>query len=154
MAEVLANEMVERLLAQAAQEVLETMFFVSVTEESVEETDSAPRLFVELRFRGDPPGLFRLALSQPTAQIVAGGFMGVEQDDDLSADLVRGVIRELANVICGNAVSRLESDSSFDLQAPIEIPAPGSGETLGEAHCRLLLDCGALDLWLSLQHSP
>ena len=152
MAEVLANEMVERLLAQAAEEVLETMFFVSVTDEPVEEAEPGERLFVELRFQGTPPGVFRLALGWPTAQVVAGGFMGAEQDDDLSPAQVKGVICELANVICGNAVSRLESDSSFDLQAPIEIPAPGSGEALGEAHCRLLLDCGALDLWLSLHH--
>jgi CheY-specific phosphatase CheX len=139
-----------QFLRQAAQEVLETMFFVTVLGDAPEDAASPSRLCVQLRFQGSPPGWFRLSLCHAAARSVATGFCGAEAEGDLSEAQVESVVRELANVICGAALSRLESDSAFELQAPEIVPCPGQEDASEGARCSLLLDCGALDLWLSL----
>ena len=140
----------EQFLRQAAQDVLETMFFVIILGDAPDDSAPPARLCAQLRFQGSPPGWFRLSLCHAAARSVATGFCGAEAESDLSEAQVESVVRELANVICGAALSRLESDSAFELEAPEIVPCPGHEDVSEAARCSLLLDCGTLDLWLSL----
>jgi CheY-specific phosphatase CheX len=150
MSDPVSQTQAEQLLRQAAQEVLETMFFVTVLGDATNDTAPASPLCAQLRFKGSPPGRFRLSLSRATARSIAAGFSGAEAEGDLSEAQAEGVVRELTNVICGAALSRLESDSAFELEAPEIVPCSGFGDASETARCSLLLDCGTLDLRLSL----
>jgi CheY-specific phosphatase CheX len=150
MSDAISQSQVEQLLAEAAQKVLETMFFVTVLGNAPEDAEPVPYLWIQVRFQGNPPGRLRLGLWRAAAQSIATGFFGVEAEDDLSESQVDSVVRELANVICGTALSLLESDSVFELEAPELIPDPGPDDSSGAIRCSLLLDCGTLHLWLSL----
>ncbi len=78
---------------------------------------SADGLTVQLRFDGDPPGLFRLGLARAAANAIAADFLG-EDAETLTAKQSQDVARELANMICGAVLSRIESRGSFRLSPP------------------------------------
>ena len=116
-------------LATAVGVVLESMFFV----EAVPATSEAPEaeaVAVEIRFDGDPPGRFQMRLARMAAHSIATDFLGEETwsvSDGQRAD----VAMELANMICGAVLSRLESSACFRLGAPRIVPSnewPGQAE--------------------------
>ncbi len=105
------------LLETATREVLETMFFTSVFGLSPEPVPE-PRFNVRIVFSGSPPGVFRMSVSSTTARSIAANFLGAEREADVNEAQTGNVIRELANVICGHTLSRLESGATFELGSP------------------------------------
>jgi len=116
------------VLAESVHEVLERMFFVDILGEAA---DQAPPsgIAAELIYDGDPPGSFRLDLDVVAAQSAAADFLG-EDPADLSAEQLNEVVCELANMICGSVLSRLESGATFRLSKPRIVPA----ESLSRGH--------------------
>ncbi len=106
------------LLGQTAREILETMFFMSP--EDAVEPNPAPEdlLTAELRFEGALSGWFRIQLQESCARAMAGNFSGVMDPSELSAESVAGVLCELANMVCGATLSRLDPDAIFNLSSP------------------------------------
>jgi hypothetical protein len=105
-------------LHDAVFEVLEKMFFIYATEEDAGDSGAQePALVVELSFDGDPPGVFRLLLPRVAAAGFAADFLG-EEADSLTAREIGEVAKELANMICGAMLSRIESRASFRLSTP------------------------------------
>ena len=99
-------------------EVLEKMFFIEAPDApvcAVVASDLAVR--VEIAFEGDPPGVFRMSLAYAAAALIAADFLG-EDADSVTAHQVNDVAKELANMICGAVLSRIESSASFRLYAP------------------------------------
>jgi CheY-specific phosphatase CheX len=144
---------IEQLLCQTAQEVLETMFFIAVEGATEEAPGPEPRLWFQLHFKGSPPGTFQLGLPAAAANEIASAFLGADSEDDLGEHEAENVLLELTNVICGNALSRLESDSTFDLEAPAPIPDPGLVAESGTARCLVQMDLGTMELRLVLESS-
>ncbi len=112
--------MTERALSEALEtsmaDVLEKMFFIrtlGVPGDSVSLVD----MVAGLKFEGDPPGSFTLRVSKPAACSIAADFLGAEESE-LSEREVSDVVCELANMICGSVLSRVESNSTFRLAAP------------------------------------
>lgn len=151
MPEPILGEECQRLLAESAQDVLETMFFACPAEEPPEEPQTADGPLVEIRFRGNPPGVFQQRLGQRAARELAAGFLGAMDPDEVAGADVENVLRELANVICGRALSRIESDSTFDLGPPEICAEPSPPREGCWAHCLVPLDAGPLEVWLSLE---
>jgi CheY-specific phosphatase CheX len=111
-------------LAQSVSEVLERMFFLGALAASEEPAFQPSRdIFVQVTFDGDPQGVFRMRLARSTANSIAENFLG-EDADKLSSQQSLDVARELANMICGAVLSRIESRVSFRLSTP-EIMPPG-----------------------------
>lgn len=135
------------ILSSAAQQVLETMFFTSVTGER-ETPAEEPAVGARVSFHGAPSGTLGLRLSAGAARTMAGNFLGAEDEGDLTEAEVSEVVRELANMICGAVLSKLESDSTFDIRAP---EALGSEESAAEGATwrSFYLDDGALTMFLS-----
>ena len=107
-----------RELALAGMDVLEKMFFLNAVEQPVEERNTASGdLVAEISFQGNPPGRFRMELPRPAAASIAGNFLG-EDPAELSPRQIDEVTRELANMICGAALSRIESEAVFRLSEP------------------------------------
>jgi CheY-specific phosphatase CheX len=106
------------LLSAAASDVLETMFFTPVMGETeVSLTPPASAVAARLYFAGARPGTFALRVTEPAAASIAANFLGEEVSEPTPGQ-VRDVICELANMICGSALSRLDSEAHFDLGHP------------------------------------
>jgi CheY-specific phosphatase CheX len=153
MPEALNAHELRRLLNKAAQEVLETMFFLSVEEGIEDKPDEGPRLWYSIEFRGNPPGSFQLGMPSWAGRSVAAMFLGLDADEELSSAQVENVLLELTNVVCGNALSRLESSSTFELDQPVAIPEPGDSCPEGTTQRRIPLDTWTLELRLRLAPS-
>jgi|HubBroStandDraft_5_1064220.scaffolds.fasta_scaffold402014_1 CheY-specific phosphatase CheX len=151
------------LLPESAQQTLETMFFVAPdTVSTITERDAGrpagALIAATLSFQGLPHGHFGLLVQEALARTLAANFIGCDESGDLSSGQVTGVIGELANMICGAVLSRLESDASFDLGAPQSIEVggddPGPDFASGTPSiCRLEFPEGALVAFLAFEDS-
>jgi len=119
-----------KALSGAVSGVLETMFFTDVMgEKPGHPASSGPALDARLRFKGARSGEFRVAVAPAAARSVACNFLGAEDESQITETQVGDVICELANMICGSALSRLSGDLAFDLSHP-ELDA-GDGDLAG-----------------------
>jgi len=145
----------DALLAEAAAEVLETMFFTAVC--GVAEPDQSvaePHVAACLGFEGTPSGALTLSVSESTVRALAANFLAPDEDDPLLAPQLGGVVCELANMICGSLLSRVSSEEHFRLSSPELLPEgaacpsgqPSQSLSLGED-----VGDGIIDLWLSLE---
>lgn len=145
------------LLAEAAQEALETMFFAMPDTVSIDpRRPDGEVIAASLAFQGWPHGRFGLVVSTAAARTLAANFIGCDESDDIRPDQMTGVIGELANMICGGVLSKLESDASFDLGAPSAVlvgaEEPGADFTAGmPAICRLEVPEGTLVAYLAFE---
>jgi CheY-specific phosphatase CheX len=138
-------------LAESVREVLEKMFFVDLLEPAGNEGPRPNGIAAQLTFDGDPPGSFRLDLDWPAATAAAADFLG-EDPAGLSQSQIEEVACELANMICGSVLSRLEGTATFRLSKP-EIarePAPAPPATL-VSHFRTSVGDGALRAEIRLE---
>lgn len=109
----------ERDCTAAALEVIESMFF-EVPVETPEMRDLAPEGAVAARalFGGDLSGSFLLACQAWTARRLAASFLGRDDEATVETDQVNLVVCELANMVCGNALSRMEPHGRFQIGTP------------------------------------
>ena len=106
-------------LSVATREVLETMFFMDVLSETDEPPEGSPgTIEARLRFAGERPGEFRIAVTADAARSIATNFLGLDDERALQDSQVGEVAGELANIICGSVLSRLSCDRAFDLSHP------------------------------------
>ena len=123
-----------RALAESIVQTLDAMFFTSCLGEP--EARVAPRfeLAAQVAFDGRPPGRLTLRVDQAAARSIAAGFLG-EEEDAISERQVSDVVCEMANVICGAALSRIEGAEEFRLGAPRMVePAAADARRGGVAH--------------------
>jgi CheY-specific phosphatase CheX len=108
---------IQAALESAVEEVLETMFFTAVlgsaagpppheSQRTATATGEKRDLTAELSFQGDLAGRVLISVSSNLARVIAASFLGSEEDD-VSDSQTCEVICELANMICGSALSRL-----------------------------------------------
>lgn len=107
---------VEQALGEAVEEVLEKMFFTGGLEAPPEET-APDEVAVRVEFEGSPPGKLELAISRPAARAIAADFLA-EDEAELTEAEAEEVVCELANMICGAMLSRVEGEALFRLAAP------------------------------------
>ncbi|MBM3757422.1 MAG: chemotaxis protein CheX [Acidobacteria bacterium] len=129
----------------AARDVLNVMFFSDVLEDA--DAPPAPRpetMQVYVKFEGDGVGEFRMEIDDPTAESLAGSFLGAEPGSAPSPDEVQQVMGELGNMVCGAFLSRYEKDGLFSLSSPT-IERAGAAMPSGVARSLQLLD-GTMEL--------
>src|SRR5271165_6215349 len=97
-------------LAESLDEVLEKMFFVRSLGELAGPA-SGPVTAAHLTFEGDPPGSLTLRMTPAAARSVAADFLG-EEEAELSPKQIGEVVCELANMICGSVLSRVERNTT------------------------------------------
>lgn len=130
---------VRRALQDAVCEVLEKMFFAETMGELPFPAPSAGEIMVELGFQGEPSGSFLLRMTSQAARQIAADFLGIDQCD-ITETQTSEVIRELANMVCGSVLSRVESSAPFHLGPP-RIVTPELGTALffsNVSYCVLL----------------
>jgi chemotaxis protein CheY-P-specific phosphatase CheC len=148
---------VHRLLSESAQKAIETMFFAMPDSVSMDAGRPPGALIAaSLTFQGTPPGRFGLWVSNEVARALAGNFIGYDDAALLAPDEVTGVIGELANMLCGVALSELESQSNFELSTPesayilADEPAPDYAAG-SPTVCRFEFPEGALAFFLEFE---
>jgi len=149
---------IQAAMAVAVEEVLETMCFASVLASAEgaappEADDGSPAITTALHFEGSPSGEFRLGVPVKLARVVGAGFLGREETD-VSDSQAEEVVCELANMICGTVLSRLESKATFQITHPeVTQFEPGAGFD-GDSTCRWFdLGDGILTVSLGLQQA-
>ena len=141
----------DQMLSDALAEVLESMFFTSVVGDSEPcEHSPEPWISAQLTFHGHAPGRFGVRVPWATGRKVAASFLGTEEDM-LSEERVEEVICELANMLCGSVLSRLEKETHFVLSQP-GIETPEAVHPTDATACRAFqLEEGPLAVWLELE---
>ena len=104
-------------LRDSVNEVLEKMFFAVTLGEAPDAGPAADDIAVEVSFEGERPGVMCLRLTAAAAHEIAADFLGIDAAD-ISWTQVSEVVRELANMICGSVLSRVESAVVFRLGVP------------------------------------
>ena len=150
---------VERQLTAAAEEVLETMFFASIEESSADGATHAStdrigtdRIGAAVSFHGTCEGHLAVSLDRDAAQCLAASFFGDGEDGDCGdTGECASVMAELANMVCGSMLSRLEKKAIFCLETPEALPV--GAEAGGWIEKDLVLENGLLRLAFSLTTS-
>ncbi|BBM83184.1 response regulator [Candidatus Uabimicrobium amorphum] len=74
-------------------------------------------IVVELSFSGDFNWMYILNISNEVAIAIADAM--VELEDDISQDVLLEVAGEFVNIVCGNAISKLDNNNiKFDMKPP------------------------------------
>jgi CheY-specific phosphatase CheX len=116
-------------LATAMDSVLEQMFFVmDLAETETGGASSTSSLHARVRFAGEPSGWLDVEVEREAAMAMAADFLAVDAAD-LTAAQVQDVVLELANMLCGAALSRLEEGGLMRLSAPEALPGPETPDT-------------------------
>jgi CheY-specific phosphatase CheX len=111
-----------KAMKTSISEVMETMFFLPV---EPGETAAYPRagqdqqeiMACRLTFSGDISGHVILAAPESLIQELAQNFMG-EPEDQLTREHLSGTLKEMLNMICGNALRRIDVKTPFELGIP------------------------------------
>jgi hypothetical protein len=136
-------------LSGAVAEVLERMFFLEGLTEAPEPPPEAETVLVYLSFEGNPPGCFEMRLAREAASNIAADFLGEDRTaltDQQSTD----VTLELANMICGAVLSRIESNAAFRLGVP-RIAAEKTGQKGPKEETRYTVETGSGTLTAAIQ---
>jgi CheY-specific phosphatase CheX len=116
------ENLVEQALVRATGDVLEQMFFAGCLGELPADQIGDPAIAVRMAFDGERRGVLALRISTAAARTLASDFLGADTEDGPDEAQVREVVKELANMICGHALSTLER-SPLRLAAPRIVPA-------------------------------
>jgi hypothetical protein len=142
----------EQLLGSAAEEVLETMFYSAVFGPGTEEADG-PYLSAAVRFEGTRNGLLDVSAPQSTATTLAAAFLG-ESTDSVADAQVPAVIGELANVMCGVVLARVEQGGNFAIAPPQVSRTDGPLAMPGGVRQIFEIEEGTLAIGLTLEPVP
>jgi CheY-specific phosphatase CheX len=143
----LDREVLLDAVTTAVNQAMEAMFFDAA--EPVAECDccaGSEIITVCLWFHDAMDGEFLLATPLPGAMALAASFMGLD-NDEVERTNAEQTLCELANIICGSALSRLEPSSELRLSPPMMTPRRCDGENGAMyQHYRLLDGCLAVSL--------
>ena len=119
-------------MKDSISEVLEQMFFLPIDFIDPQQPpadaswDHSAIIGTTLAFSGLPSGRFRLTMPKTLAMAVTADFMGI-QPETLSDEQVSGTVKEMINMLAGNALSAYAPQAVFDLQLP-EMLLPAADE--------------------------
>jgi hypothetical protein len=147
---------VQAVLVLAVEEILEIMYFQTVLA-SAEGTappnadSDGPSLTAEVRFQGNRSGRFRVGVPIKLARLLGAAFLGRDEAEVSDSDAAE-VVCELANMICGSVLSRLERQATFEITHPVLIPPEQGVSFEGDSASRWFdLEDGMLAVSLELQ---
>jgi CheY-specific phosphatase CheX len=139
-------------LSDSIPEILGTMFFSDVMEDCEDAAAAAEPLAVSLFFQGPLSGDFRLRIDLPAARLLAASFLA-EEEDALAPAQMEEAICELANMICGGALTRLQPDALYSLSHPEVVRVGDSllSDGVVMTHHTVCLDGGRLTAYLAFR---
>jgi hypothetical protein len=144
------------LIPEFCSEVIDSMFFAAVNGSGpraampVSLLDGPPFLAFGLRFTGDVSGRFGVHLEESVARTLSANFLG-QEESEISAIELSEVVGELANMLCGSVVSRIEEKSKFVLSHPEACCLPMISADDDFLVYGLETDGGVITVWIFLE---
>lgn len=154
--QILLRDRASTACLAAVPDVLETMFFESLAE--APEVGSLPPAVLldtsRVDFEGSVCGYLVLAAPSSLSASLAGAFLALD-DQGAPAYNIEFVLGELANMLCGSALGRLQPDGTFRLSTPMTHLERTLAEPSqpGFRWIRFPLDSGPLFVGLRLEAS-
>ena len=140
---------IREALSSAVAGVLESMFFLEALPEAAEPCAEDESVTVGVTFEGDPPGCFHMRIARRAAGTIAADFLGLDADS-LTPQQSTDVTLELANMICGAVLSRIESSAIFRLGAP-QIESGAGGPLPPAEETRYTVETGSGTLTVAIR---
>ncbi len=115
-------------ITTSISEVMETMFYLPVELDEASTLHQSgmdkhkPNMACRLSFSGDVSGCLTLLIPKALLSELTENFMG-EPLEQLEDEHFLGTLTEMLNMICGNALSRVDSKTPFELDIPQVIDA-------------------------------
>jgi CheY-specific phosphatase CheX len=161
--------LIESSLLAAAEDVLDSMCFTALEGQMPVAALQWPgELLVELsvgrhlEFDGVCCGHFGLRMEAATARMIAGNLLG-EDEEFLTEAQSSEAVGEIANMICGSLLGRLEAKHAFRLSSPVIWPKDAAEPPRSEGLCiegratvtdpllsLFTLDCGRMLVWMQV----
>jgi CheY-specific phosphatase CheX len=123
------------------------MFFAETMGELPATEPAGDEIIVELEFQGEPSGSLLLRLTCQAARQIAADFLGIEECA-ITEMQTSEVVRELANMVCGSVLSRVESSATFRLAPPRIVTPRAIAACLSNTQYRVQLSNGTLAVTL------
>jgi len=141
--------------------VLDSMYFTTIMEtshpkelaeaaEGKETAIGAEEYAFSLSFKGDICGRFGLHMGAAAGRGLAANFLG-EDEADLSVSDIGEVAGELANMLCGAVVSKVEGKSKFVLSHPEAMQALPVLSGADALVSRFETDGGTVTTWVVVE---
>lgn len=114
------NENAEKL-GQAVIDVFEKLAFMFGEVIPKEELPSVPGGYVKssMTFKGPFTGVLAMAVPEEMCVDIAANVLGLEAEDKLARDRASDALKEVLNVICGNALTAIAGpEPLFELTVP------------------------------------
>lgn len=128
------------------------MFFSSVLGDLPVGEAAPGAVAARLQFSGARSGAFAVRLTEGAAQVIAANFLA-EEAHEPNASQVHEVICELANMMCGSVLSRLDRGAHFDLGPPAVVE-PATVAAPEAASLAFDIGEGEVAVFLQMQEKP
>ncbi len=146
------TERLESAMKRSISEVLEKMFFLPLDfPEKFSPDPSGPGeyLVTKLRFKGPFTGHFHFFIPKKFTLALTAGFLG-EDEQNITSEHRSEMVKEIVNMIAGNAFSIVDDQAIFNLEIPEIIDSPEVGKLL-EAKEGVFIPIQTPDCSLALQ---
>jgi CheY-specific phosphatase CheX len=116
-------------------EVLEQMFFLPIdiidseAKKALAHWNNQEAITVSVAFEGSPAGTFRLTVPHDLAASITADFLGA-LPESLSTEQVIETVKEMTNMLAGNALSAYDPQYAFNLRIPEVIPAANRNDRI------------------------
>ena len=110
-------------MKSSISEVLEKMFYLPLDLSESKDEKEFPDLKTDkiiisrLKFSGPFSGYFLLYIPRELAESLTTNFMGIDEDN-ISQDYVTSTVKEIINMITGNAFRNFDDQAIFNLEIP------------------------------------
>jgi CheY-specific phosphatase CheX len=122
-------------LLDGAREVLETMAFMMVVEESGQDGPEIGELALlgSITFKGDLEGCLAICCGAACARTIAANMLGLNKSEELTQDGVCDALAELTNMVMGAIKSRVQSNIGvMEVSIPCVVRGRELNSSLGE----------------------
>lgn len=132
-------------LGRAVRDVFEQLCFMLPADEG---STADERVTVEVAFHGARRGVLCVSLPESMVSKVAGAMLGEDGPLDLSEQ--HAAIRELTNIVCGNALPMIVGERAVcELESPRVVAASDGVGRAPDAQTEVALDEGVVSAWIA-----
>jgi CheY-specific phosphatase CheX len=147
-------EELDDFLVSSTGEVLEKMFFTEIDTSGTDGTiETAQPIRVEVRFSGSWTGALRMLIDEEPARCL-GTTLTCAELGEFPRECCTQVAGEMANMICGGLLSRIEPDANLALTTPEEVADVPAAEQTPAYSARRWFCFPEGSLWIELVLDP
>jgi CheY-specific phosphatase CheX len=148
------TEALKTAMMDSISEVLEGMFYLALDfkddakTESFWDSEKDKILATQIEFSGPIAGCFIFTVPDQLALSTTADFLGMEQPD---SDHVAETVKEIINMVAGNAFSKFDDQAVFDLKIPESKPFDDVKAIQVDPEKEIFIGIDTLDGWLAFQ---